>query len=59
MEVDGAATSSSKPKRKDDRKSKRKVRGRKPRNQISFPTSRGKGALKPFSDGRIRKAKRS
>ncbi|KAJ4354005.1 uncharacterized protein N0V89_005737 [Didymosphaeria variabile] len=41
-----------------DRKTVHKAkmeRRKKPKNQISFPTTRGKGALKPFSESRIRK----
>jgi hypothetical protein len=61
MEVDdGAAPASSKaPKKRnnnDKTKAKRKI---KPRNQVAFPKSRGKGALKPFSDSRIRKSRKA
>ncbi|KAJ4303102.1 hypothetical protein N0V90_001993 [Kalmusia sp. IMI 367209] len=56
MDVDGeSARSKSKPK---DRKAIRKARmerRKKPKNQIRFPTTRGKGALKPFSESRVRK----
>jgi hypothetical protein len=61
MDVDdGAAPStttskSSLRKRSQDKKSKRNV---KPRNAISFPKSRGKGALKPFSESRVRKQRK-
>lgn len=56
MDVDGTApTSLSKSKSKGKiNKSKLKKRT-KPRNQISFPATRGKGALKPFSESRVRK----
>lgn len=54
MDVDTSA-----PKRKHiDRKTIHKAkmeRRKKPKNQIAFPTSRGKGALKPFSESRVRK----
>lgn len=56
MDVDGE-NASSKRKHKD-RKTVRKAkmeRRKKPKNQISFPTTRGKGALKPFSESRVRK----
>lgn len=56
MDVDGAA---SQPKLKvKDRKAQHKVRmerRKKPKNQIAFPATRGKGALKPFSESRVRK----
>ncbi|EMD92680.1 hypothetical protein COCHEDRAFT_19025 [Bipolaris maydis C5] len=54
MDVDGAPaattstsakSSSNKPK---DKSQTRKQLRRKPSNKVSFPTSRGKGALKPF-----------
>lgn len=54
MEVDGAATRSSIPNRKKVNRSKLK-RKTKLKNSITFPKSRGKGALKPFSDSRVRK----
>ncbi|KAF2203439.1 hypothetical protein GQ43DRAFT_461571 [Delitschia confertaspora ATCC 74209] len=58
MDVDGDAaattTSSSNLKNKKINKSKLKKR-QKPRNQISFPKSKGKGALKPFSNSRVSK----
>lgn len=59
MDVDGAETSTKAPKKRnnnDKTKAKRKI---KPRNQIAFPKSKGKGALKPFSDSRIRKRSRA
>jgi hypothetical protein len=56
MDVDGENAPS---KRKfKDRKTihKEKMeRRKKPKNQMAFPTSHGKGALKPFSDSRVRK----
>jgi hypothetical protein len=55
MDVDGENASKRKHK---DRKTVRKAkmeRRKKPKNQISFPTTRGKGALKPFSESRVRK----
>lgn len=57
MDVDDESAPT-KSKRKFDRKAMRKARkqrGRKPKNQISFPATRGKGALKPFSESRVRK----
>lgn len=56
MDVDGeAAPSKRKHKnRKTIRKAKMERR-KKPKNQIAFPSSRGKGALKPFSESRVRK----
>jgi hypothetical protein len=60
MDIDGAASQpKSKPKdRKLARKAK-KLRRVKPKNAIVFPTSRGKGALKPFSESRVRKSRAS
>ena len=58
MDVDGEGEKSSKRKQHKDRKTIHKAkmeRRKKPKNQISFPTSRGKGALKPFSESRVRK----
>jgi hypothetical protein len=61
MEIDGvdaaaaAAAPKGKPKdRKAMRKAKKDLR-RKPKNSISFPKTRGKGALKPHSESRVRK----
>jgi hypothetical protein len=53
-------TSKTQLKKRDDReKAKNKAnRRRKPRNTIAFPKSKGKGALMPFSDTRIRKQRR-
>ena len=57
MDVDGESAGG--PKRKPkDRKAIRKAkieRRKKPKNRITFPTTRGKGALKPFSESRVRK----
>jgi hypothetical protein len=49
MDVDGApaTTKTSSSKSKDKSQSRKQLR-RKPQNKVSFPTSRGKGALKPF-----------
>ena len=57
MDVD-TKTSTKKPNRgQNDRKTKNQ-HARKPRNSITFPTSRGKGALKPFTGkGRVSKRK--
>ena len=58
MDVDGtrppSASASSTKKRFNKSKLKR---NRKPRNSITFPQTRGKGALKPFSENRVRKRK--
>ncbi|KAF2004520.1 hypothetical protein P154DRAFT_426732 [Amniculicola lignicola CBS 123094] len=54
MEIDGAAPSSSRPKSSKKKLSKKDTRRRKPRNTISFPATRGKGALKPFSESNER-----
>ncbi|USP78702.1 hypothetical protein yc1106_05976 [Curvularia clavata] len=55
MDVDGATpaakTSSSKSKSKDKSQTRKQLR-RKPSNKVTFPTSRGKGALKPFKGQR-------
>jgi hypothetical protein len=48
MEVDGDA--------KPNSNSRKQLR-RRPQNKISFPASRGKGALKPFTGGRVSKRK--
>ena len=57
MDVDGATASTTKSRKRSTDKVKSKRKNVKPRNAISFPKSRGKGALKPFSDSRIRKRK--
>ncbi|KAF2680711.1 hypothetical protein K458DRAFT_311113 [Lentithecium fluviatile CBS 122367] len=56
MDIDGApAASKSKPKDRKAIRKARKLRRTKPKNQMSFPATRGKGALKPFSESRVRK----
>ncbi|KAF2273840.1 uncharacterized protein EI97DRAFT_435756 [Westerdykella ornata] len=66
MEVDEAAAataettaassiSKTQAKRKDRVK---KARRQKPKNAIAFPKSKGKGALKPFSESRVKKARK-
>ncbi|KAI2487329.1 DUF2423 domain containing protein [Pyrenophora tritici-repentis] len=55
MDVDGATTTSSEAKnsrKNKDKSQSRKQLRRKPQNKVSFPASRGKGALKPFTGGR-------
>ncbi|KAL5119122.1 hypothetical protein ACEQ8H_003046 [Pleosporales sp. CAS-2024a] len=54
MDVDGAANTPAKKPASDKRQSRKQLR-RKPQNKISFPSSRGKGALKPFAGARIKK----
>ncbi|KAF1915716.1 hypothetical protein BDU57DRAFT_518829 [Ampelomyces quisqualis] len=58
MDVDGAAKASAKKstknKNKDNSQTRKQLR-RRPQNKISFPASRGKGALKPFTGGRVSK----
>ncbi|KAJ4366890.1 hypothetical protein N0V83_007418 [Neocucurbitaria cava] len=56
MDVDGTATASAakKSSKKDKGQSRKQLR-RKPQNKISFPSSRGKGALKPYSGSRVGK----
>jgi hypothetical protein len=56
MDVDGAvkASTTKANKNKDNSQSRKQLR-RKPQNKISFPSSRGKGALKPFTGGRVKK----
>ena len=58
MDVDGAATATasnkSSSKNKDKSQSRKQLR-RKPQNKVTFPTSRGKGALKPYSGSRVGK----
>lgn len=56
MDVDGEK-SGSKRKHKDRKTihKEKMLRRKKPKNQIAFPASRGKGALKPFSESRVRK----
>lgn len=55
MDVDAAAAAVKKSSKKDDRKVRKAGRARKPQNSIAFPKSRGKGALKPFTGGRVTK----
>lgn len=57
MDVDGEgdATKTSAKKSSKDKSQSRKQLRRKPRNKISFPASKGKGALKPFTGGRVKK----
>jgi hypothetical protein len=54
MDVDGAAKSKPKKANKDNSQSRKQLR-RRPQNKISFPASKGKGALKPFTGGRVNK----
>ncbi|OAL51288.1 hypothetical protein IQ07DRAFT_643390 [Pyrenochaeta sp. DS3sAY3a] len=54
MEIDGAATTTKKSSSKDKSQTRKQLR-RKTQNKISFPTSRGKGALKPYSGSRVGK----
>ena len=60
MDLDDPSTSTTttkKPHRSQAEKKTKKERARKPRNSITFPKSRGKGALKPFT-GKSRVGKR-
>jgi hypothetical protein len=57
MDVDGAAVSKTalkKQRNKDKSQTKKQLR-RRPQNKVTFPTSRGKGALKPFTGGRVKR----
>ncbi|KAF2796327.1 hypothetical protein K505DRAFT_300541 [Melanomma pulvis-pyrius CBS 109.77] len=56
LEIDGTRSTSASSNKKRVNKSKLK-KLRKPRNSITFPQTRGKGALKPFSESRVRKRK--
>ena len=56
MDVD-AKTSTKKPHRNQSDLKTKNQRARKPRNSITFPKTRGKGALKPFT-GKSRVGKR-
>jgi hypothetical protein len=56
MEVDGDAKPKAKKANKDNSNSRKQLR-RRPQNKISFPASRGKGALKPITGGRVSKRK--
>ena len=58
MDVDGAAKPSAKASTKKSNKDKsqsRKQLRRRPQNRMTFPASKGKGALKPFTGGRVNK----
>lgn len=60
MEVDGAADAAAATAKKSSSKDKdksqtRKQLRRRPQNKVSFPTSRGKGALKPYAGSRVGK----
>ena len=55
MDIDGVPTASSKPKDRKAIRRAKKLRRTKPKNRVEFPTTRGKGALKPFSESRVRK----
>lgn len=58
MEIDGApAASKAKPKDRKALRKAKKLRRVKPKNALAFPATRGKGALKPFSESRVRKAR--
>ncbi|KAF1832765.1 hypothetical protein BDW02DRAFT_454262, partial [Decorospora gaudefroyi] len=52
MEVDGATITTKSSRKNKDKSQTRKQLRRKPQNKVTFPTSRGKGALKPFTGGR-------
>jgi hypothetical protein len=56
MDVDGAAPkkTSAKKGNKDNSQTRKQLR-RKGRNMISFPATKGKGALKPFTGGKVKK----
>lgn len=59
MDVDDATISKTAMKKqrneaKDKSQTKKQLR-RRPQNKVTFPTSRGKGALKPFTGGRVKK----
>ncbi|KAF2624082.1 hypothetical protein BU25DRAFT_413954 [Macroventuria anomochaeta] len=57
MDVD-TKTSAKKPNRNQNERRTKNQRARKPKNSMTFPTSRGKGALKPFTGkGRVSKRK--
>jgi hypothetical protein len=61
MEVDGetapAPTSTRKPNKKQGDRRSKNTRGPKARNAMTFPASKGKGALKPFTGSRVNKRK--
>jgi hypothetical protein len=54
MDVDGAAKAKSKKANKDNSQTRKQLR-RKPKNRVTFPATRGKGALKPYSGTRVSK----
>ncbi|KAF1351710.1 hypothetical protein EJ07DRAFT_137238 [Lizonia empirigonia] len=57
-DIDSSATpfSAKKPNRTQSDRRTKNQRARKPRNSMTFPTARGKGALKPFANkGRVTK----
>jgi hypothetical protein len=55
MDVDGATKAAPKKRSSKDKKLSKKQLRRKPQNKTTFPASRGKGALKPFTSGRVNK----
>jgi hypothetical protein len=55
MDVDGAAKAKSSKKANKDNSQTRKQLRRKPKNRVTFPATRGKGALKPYSGTRVSK----
>ncbi|KAH7087362.1 hypothetical protein FB567DRAFT_442175 [Paraphoma chrysanthemicola] len=55
MDVDGAAKAAPKKRGNKDKSQSKKQQRRKPQNKMTFPASRGKGALKPFTGGRVNK----
>lgn len=65
MDVDGEAaaapsstsTSARKPNKKQGDRRSKNTRGPKARNSMTFPASKGKGALKPFTGSRVNKRK--
>lgn len=57
MDVDTKTSTRKEHRNQSDRRTKNQ-KARKPKNSIAFPTSRGKGALKPFTGkGRVSKRK--
>jgi len=57
MDVDTAisATAAKKARKNKDSSKTRKQLRRKPQNSVTFPTTRGKGALKPYNGSRVGK----
>ncbi|CBY00750.1 hypothetical protein LEMA_P018800.1 [Plenodomus lingam JN3] len=55
--IDGSvsATAAKKLRKNKDKSQTRKQLRRKPQNRVTFPTSRGKGALKPYNGSRVGK----